>query len=328
MNDDWKMFMQQQDTDNAQLQADCAVCDLSDLGLIRVSGEDAREFLQGQLTNDIGLLNETLGQLSAMCNPKGRMFASLSLFQRDGAIYLQLPAERLEMILKRLRMFVLRSRVNLEDATDELVCIGLSGDCIHELLSQVPQQALQQIRLDDLSLLRMPGELPRVQLIGQVHSIIAMWQRLAPECTLVNGDFWAWQNIREGLPSVYNSTAEAFIPQTLNLQLLNAISFTKGCYTGQEVIARLKYLGQLKRRMYLAYFDTDVQPVAGDGLYSAGNRSAQGTGQIVDVRPDPTGGYVALVMIQTSSAEANDLQLEDDQGARLELSEPAYGFAT
>lgn len=327
MNNDWKLFLQQQDIDSAASQADCALCDLSTLGLIRASGEDVRDFLQGQLSSDINLLNETTGQLSAMCNPKGRMFASLTLFQRDGDIYLQLPAERLNAILLRLRMFVMRSKVVLEDATDDLVAIGLSGNCISGLLQELPEQSMQQLGLDKLTVLRMPGELPRVQLIGPADSITSLWRQVAPKATLVNGDFWKLQNIREGLPGVYNGTAEAFIPQTLNLQLLGAVSFTKGCYTGQEVVARMKYLGQLKRRMYVAHFDTDAEPAAGDRLYSASSSSGQGAGQIVDVSRDPAGGYAALVMIQISTAEADDLQLGDAQGARMELSEPPYGFA-
>ena len=327
MNSDWNSFLTQQGMDNAPSQADCALCDLSDQGLIRVGGEDARDFLQGQLTNDINLVDGSTGQLSALCNPKGRMLACFNIFQRDDHIYLQLPVERLETILKRLRMFVLRSRVILQDATDELVIIGLSGDCIHKLLSEVPEGAMKQTRVEDLSLIRMPGELPRVQLVGPPQSILAFCKQKAPEATLVNRDFWALQNIRAGLPSVYNSTAEAFIPQTLNLQLLEGISFTKGCYTGQEVIARMKYLGQLKRRMYVAHFDTDARPAPGDRLYSASSKSGQGAGQVVDVRPDPAGGYAALVMIQISTAEADDLQLTDGQGARMELSEPPYGFA-
>jgi folate-binding protein YgfZ len=328
MNNDWNSFLEQQNLDNAPSQADCALSDLSDHGLIRIGGEDAREFLQGQLTNDINLVDESTGQLGALCNPKGRIFASMNIFQRDREIYLQLPAERLEAILMRMRMFVLRSRVTLEDVSDELVAIGLSGDCIHKLIGQVPEQAMQQVKLDDLNLMRMPGELSRVQLIGPVDSIIAFWKQLPPEVTLVNRGFWALQNIREGVPNVYNSTAEAFIPQTLNLQLLNGISFNKGCYTGQEIIARMKYLGQVKRRMYLAHFDAEVQPAPGDRLYSASSKSGQGAGQIVDVRPDPAGGYAALVMIQISTAEADDLQLLDDQGPRMELSEPPYGFET
>lgn len=327
MNEDWNIFLKQQNPDNAPDQADCALSVLSDHGLIRVSGEDAREFLQGQLTNDINLVNESTGQLSALCNPKGRMYASLNIFQRDDDIYLQLPVERLGPVMQRLRMFVLRSRVMLEDATDELVAIGLSGDCIFELLDGVPEKAMQHTRQDDLNIMRMPGDLPRVQLICPVSSVVSRWQQLTPEASLVNGDYWTLQNIRAGLPTVYDKTAEAFIPQTLNLQSLNAISFTKGCYTGQEVIARMKYLGQLKRRMYLAHFDADVQPAPGDKLYSASSKSAQGAGQIVDVCPDPAGGYQALVMIQISTAEADDLQLLEGQGAKMALEEPPYGFA-
>lgn len=326
MNNEWNVFLQQQNIENAETQAGCALCDLSDLGLIRVSGEDARDFLQGQLSNDIHLVDEQRGQLSALCNHKGRMFGLFTLFQREGEIYLQMPLERLPAILMRLRMFVLRSKVLLEDATDELVCIGLAGDCAEDLLEQMPQEMLQQTRQNDVSLLCMPDEAGRVQLIGPAQSVKDIWRQFATKATVVNSDFWPLQNIRQGIPNVYNSTAEAFIPQTLNLQLLNAISFTKGCYTGQEVIARMKYLGQVKRRMYLAHFDAEVIPAAGERLYSASSKSGQGAGQIVDVRPDPAGGFTALVMIQIDTAEANDLQLGDAEGVKMTITDPPYGF--
>ncbi len=327
MNNDWNVFLQQQNLEHAGVPTDCALCDLPDLGLIRISGEDARDFLQGQLTNDIGLVDEHRGQLSALCDHKGRMFALFTIFQRDEQLYLQLPLERLSAILTRLRMFVLRSKVTLEDATDDLVCIGLLGDCAGDLLGQVPQEVLQQIRQDDVSLLRMPGEPGRVQLIGSVQNIKNRWQKLAAKASVVNSDFWSLQNIQQGIPSVYNSTSETFIPQTLNLQILNAISFTKGCYTGQEVIARMKYLGQTKRRMYIAHFDAAEGPMPGERLFSASSKSAQGAGQIVDVSADPAGGFAALVMIQIATAEANDLQLKDAQGVKMTLTEPPYGFA-
>lgn len=328
MNPAWKDFLEQQygTRESAPATADCALSDLSDLGLIRVQGEDARSFLQGQLTNDVNLVSSEQSQLSGYCNPKGRLFACFLLFEHAGNLYLQLPRERLDSMLKRLRMFVLMSKVTLTDASDELAGIGLTGDCLPELLDKLPEAPFDTVQNPQGTVLRMPGDTPRVQIWGTPEQLTELWKKLAPTASLVNADFWPLANIRAAYPSILNATAEAFVPQTLNLDLLEAISFTKGCYTGQEVVARMKYLGQLKRRMYLARIDTDQPPQAGDPLYAASSKSGQGAGKVVDARPSPDGGCEALVMTQISSAEAGDLQLGDANGAKLVLSEPPYGF--
>ncbi|HDY83025.1 MAG TPA: folate-binding protein [Halieaceae bacterium] len=323
----WNDFLQEYHFDQAAAESDCSLAALGSLGLIRVQGEDARDFLQGQLTNDINSVTSEQAQLSAWCTPKGRMLALLLIFQHDGALYLLLPRERIQAVLKRLRMFVLRSKVTLDDVSDELPAIGLGGNCVTELFDDLPAGIFASQQSSGLTVIRFPGTQPRVMIIGEAAPLAAFWQQAANLATPVNDHWWPLQNIRAGIPSVHDATAESFIPQMVNLDLLNGISFTKGCYTGQEVVARMKYLGKLKRRMYLAGFESAEPPQPGDKLFSPHSKSAQGAGEIVDVHPAPQGGWKALVVAEISSAEAGDVHLKDAGGPRLTLTAPPYGLA-
>jgi folate-binding protein YgfZ len=125
---------------------------------------------------------------------------------------------------------------------------------------------------------------------------------------------------------VYDATAEAFVPQMANMQLVDGVSFTKGCYTGQEVVARMQYLGKLKRRMYRARVVTDQAPQPGQELFSPGSASGQGAGRVVDARPTPAGGFELLVVAEIASAEGASLRLGDEQGPALQLLDMPYGL--
>ncbi|WP_456378410.1 CAF17-like 4Fe-4S cluster assembly/insertion protein YgfZ [Thiolapillus sp.] len=322
----WNDFLQKHRPSQIAAEADCALTALTSLGLIRVRGEDARDFLQGQLTNDIRAVTTEQAQLSAWCNPKGRMLALMLVFQHGDDLYLQLPRERIAPVLKRLGMYVMRSRVTLSDASEELPIMAVGGDCIGGLLENQPEDDFASRQSGELSLIRFPGVQPRVQVIGTADALAAIWNKTAATATQVNEGWWRLQNIRSGIPAIYDVTAETFIPQMLNLDLLHGISFTKGCYTGQEVVARMKYLGQLKRRMYLARFAAAEEPGPGDKLFSATSKSAQGAGKLVDVQPSPAGGWEALVAAEISSVEAGDIRLGDANGPALAIQPPPYGL--
>lgn len=322
---DWQQLV----TPSAPLDTgfpDCAITDLSHLGLIRVEGDDMRSFLQGQLTNDVNAVTGARGQLSSYCSPKGRMLGSFRVFQRGDALYLEAPVERLEPIRKRLAMFVLRSQVGLSDASGELARFGITGDCAGRLLPCVPDGEDDTITRDDITVLRMPGETARYQVIGPADQLIPLWQTASVEARQTGADFWALMDIRAGVPTVLEDTVEAFVPQMANLQLINGVSFTKGCYTGQEVVARMQYLGKLKRRMYRARITTDKAPRPGMELFSPSSESGQGTGRIVDAAPSPDGGYEVLAVMQISSADAADVRLGDADGPALELLSLPYDF--
>jgi len=301
------------------------IADLSHYGLIAVEGEDARDFLQNQFGNDINAVSDTEAQLSSYSNAKGRMLAIFPIFLRAGVYYLVLPADILEATLKRLRMFVLRSQVTLEDASDRLARFGLAGERAPELLSDMldgrPDRAWQLLQKDGLTVIRLPDPLPRFAIHGPPEALAALWRRLARQARPVGAEVWTWLNIRAGLPDLHIETVEAFVPQMANLEALNAISFKKGCYPGQEVVARMHYLGKLKRRMYLAHTDMAEPPAPGTAVHADGEEQA--VGKVVESASAPEGGVDLLMVVQIASAD-KPLHLGSADGPVLELRELPY----
>jgi len=307
------------------------LCDLSHFAVIRATGEDSSSFLQGQLSNDVRQVSDTQHQLSSYCSPKGRMLALFRLFQHGDAFFLRLPQSVLEPTLKRLKMFVLMSKVTLEDASDEVIRFGLSGPQATALLqaqldSAVPAEIDHAIEHNGISILRVAGPFPRYELYGSLEPMLALWQTLAKQARPVGAECWTLLDIHAGLPNVYPQTVEAFVPQMVNLQQINGVSFKKGCYTGQEVVARMQYLGKLKRRMYLAHAQTDTSPQPGDELTSPQSASGQGAGKVVSAAASPQGGYDLLCVIEIAAADAAEVYLGEGTNTRLTLQNPPYDF--
>jgi len=303
--------------------------DLSHLGLIAVRGEDAESFLQGQLTNDIRELSPTHTQLSGHCSPKGRILASFRVLRLGDTIYLQLPRERVQETLKRLRLFVLRAKVTLEDASDTLVRIGIVGDGAPDRLAAqglgLPERDGDLVTTGEVTVLRLPSPSPRFELLGPAEDLSALWETLSQAATPGTADLWALHDIRGGVPTVYQETVDAFVPQMVNLQLIDGVSFTKGCYTGQEVVARMQYLGKLKRRMYWAEVETGSAPRPGDPLHAPKSTSEQASGRVVDARPSAPGRYELLAVVEIDAAEGGEVRL-GEQGPLLRLCPPPYGL--
>ena len=321
---DWQEFLSKQTLSLGPI-AECALSDLSPLGLIRVNGKDARQFLQGQLTNDVTQVDAGHSQLSSYCSPKGRMLASFRIFEREGDLFLALPMERLEAILKRLRMFVLMSKVQLEDASGELARIELSGECASDLLPIDPPAEDDGVTSGDgYSVIRVAGDRPRFEVIAPAAQIRALWEEAAASAAPTGFTAWKLLDIRAGIPSVWEQTVETFVPQMANLQAVKGVSFTKGCYTGQEIVARMQYLGKLKRRMYRVRIASPATPAAGDELFSEHSASGQGAGRLVSVAPAPEGGFEALAVIEISVADTGAVHLGSPEGARLEFLDLPY----
>ncbi|MDS4021765.1 MAG: folate-binding protein [Candidatus Competibacter sp.] len=310
-------------------------CDLSHLGLIAARGPEAEPFLQGQLTCDVRQVTPDLSLLGAYCSPKGRALACIRLFQRGDDRYLELPRGLVEPTLNRLRKYVLRARIALEDASDTLARIGVAGSnaatLLTNLLGAVPEAANAVIRAtmsdgQDVTLIRLPGPAIRFELHGPASALAAIWTALAPEVAFGGSEPWRLLDILAGTPAVHPETVEAFVPQMLNLQRLDGISFQKGCYTGQEVVARTHYLGKLKRRMYLARVDTAAPPRPGDPLFSPQADASQSAGRLADACRHPGGGYAVLAVALIECAEHGALQLGDASGPKLRLEPLPYDF--
>ncbi|MDH3560880.1 MAG: folate-binding protein [Gammaproteobacteria bacterium] len=305
-------------------------CDLSHLGVIAVYGKDAAGFLQSQLSNDVSRIDDDTHQLAAYCTPKGRVIGLFRLFRQGDTFYLRLPADTLEAVLQRLRLFVLRADVTLEDASENFVRIGISGEAAgDELLSaagKLPEQSHQAVHTDSLTLLRVPGIEPCYEVYaGSIEAAKKLWEALNVRAAAVGMAAWRLLQIQAGIPDIYAATTDLFVPQMLNLQLINGVDFKKGCYPGQEIVARTQYLGKLKRRMYLGYVESATQPQPGDSLYSASD-SAQAAGRIVDAQPHPDGGFSALAVLQISAADADELRFGASDGPAFSLRSLPYPF--
>ncbi len=304
------------------------VSDLSHYGLIEAQGEEAMDFLQNQFSNDVRQVSDTQSQFNSYCNAKGRMLASFQLFMRNDTYYLRLPASILPQTLKRLSMFVLRARVTLTDASDKLARIGLAGpnaaSILAELLEKVPGQLNRVSQTDGLTVIRLPGTdtLGRFEIHGEAEAVQLLWQRLARQATPAGMSSWNLLTILSGVPEIQPQTIEAFVPQMVNLTALDGVSFKKGCYPGQEVVARMHYLGKLKRRMYLLEAETSDVPAPGENIHAAGED--QGVGKVVAAEPNLAGKVSLLAVLQIAAAEGNALRLGKPDGPALSLQVLPY----
>jgi len=294
--------------------------DLSGLALIRATGPDAQAFLQGQLSNDIRLVEATHTQLSSYNTPKGRMLAVFRIFRRGDDYLLQLPSELADDVLKRLRMFVLRSRVALDRADADLARFGLSGQKIVEivkpLIGKPPIQPGECVTIDDATVLAMPGPATRLEVVAPIDKASALWRALAPHCRPVSTVVWRWLDIEAGIPNVLPGTVEEFVPQMANLEVVGGVNFKKGCYPGQEIVARMQYLGQLKQRMYRAVVDTADCPRPGDKLFTE-EHGEQAAGTVVDAQPAPNGGCDLLAVIRLVDGLGTAVHLGSPHGPTL-----------
>lgn len=343
MNADWKAFLQRSGAEfdgqdvvlsfgNPEAERSVAVtgtvfADLSPFGLLAVRGKDAAAFLQGQFTNDVLHLDEAHSQLNGYCSPKGRLLATFRVL-RDGDDYLlSMPRSLLESVTKRLQMFVMRSAVTLQDVSETLIHIGISGPTAAAELggsvATLPAGVDEATRSGDYRVVRIAGVQPRYEVYGPREAMAKLWDALNVRAAPVGSSAWALLDILAGVPVITPETVDAFVPQMVNYQLLGGVSFKKGCYTGQEVVARMQYLGKLKRQMYLARVRSDAPPSPGDDLYSPEDKE-QSAGKVVNAQPHPDGGYALLAVIQIASREGGALHLGGLDGPLLEFLELPY----
>lgn len=309
----------------AELQATAqgnVITDLSHLGLLQIEGDDAVTFLQGQVTNDVKQLNGSNSHYSGYCNPKGRMLALFLAFVHNGHLHLQLNGELTENIAKRLKMYVLRSKVTISNISDSIIRIGIAGPqaatTLNALFGDAPQAPHQLISLETVTLLQLPGTTPRFEIFTDPENAADIWAQLQQTSTPIGASCWDWLDIQAGIPDVTPATVEAFVPQMLNLDLLEGINFKKGCYTGQEIVARTHYLGKVKRRTHLAHVEVPATPQAGDPVYGTG--STEAVGMVVSAAPAPRGGFDLLVELRLESLEAGAVHLAGQDGPLLAVT--------
>ena len=290
------------------------LCDLSHLGLLEISGADAVTFLQGQVTNDVKLLTGNNAHYSAYCNPKGRMLALFLAFAHYDHLHLQFNLELLEPIMKRLKMYVMRSKVEIKDVSDSIIKFGINGSQAASMLelvfSKIPTEDYEFVSLENGAILKLPSfnADARYEIFSDAVNAPIIWEALKANCQLVEKPHWDWLEIQAGIPDITLKTQEQFVPQMLNLDILDAINFKKGCYTGQEIVARTHYLGTVKRRTYLASIQADKAPQAGDKVLDLTQNEV---GQIVRVAPNTANGFDALIELRIEAKEAGNMTCND-----------------
>ena len=254
---------------DAELDASaCALTALLSQGLIAAAGEDAQDFLQGQLSNDIGSVSRTRAQLAAYCTPKGRVLATLIVWGTEDGYALALPRELADPIRKRLQMYVLRSKVRLSDASDQSALLGVLGAdaprVVRNELGLTLSADYDVARGEGVTAIGLPGA--RIQLVVEAACADRIWDQLARVCDAVGEELWDAHGVATGIPVITAATQEQFTPHMLNLDLVGGVSFEKGCYTGQEIVARTQYLGHVKRR--LARFSAAARPAPGSPVFA------------------------------------------------------------
>jgi len=289
---------------------------LPHLGIIGVQGEDAASFLQGQLTQDFVLLGLSEARLAAYCTAKGRMQASFIGFKRShGEILLVVSRDVLAPTLKRLSMFVLRAKAKLRDATAEFDRYGLAGNAASELAPglSAPWQKADAGSTSVVSL--YPAD-------GQARSLwLAPAGEAAPQGPALGHELWQWGEVRSGIATITAPIAEAFVPQMLNYESVGGVNFKKGCYPGQEVVARSQFRGTLKKRAYLAHSPEALQ--AGQEIFHESDPS-QPCGLVAEAAPAPGGGWDAIVSIQVAASQAGGLTAGSPQGPAIRVQAPPY----
>lgn len=295
------------------------LADLSHYSIIEASGDDVIDFLQGQLTHDIKLVSDSTGQLSAYCNPKGRIISNFRIFKREDHYLLRMRSDLIEATLKRLRMFVMRSKVTLSDSSDTLSRMGIGGENatnkLTSLFKNLPGNADDSCTEDGVTVIKLPGSVPRYEAYGALEKIKSLWQGLQKDAVLIGENSWNILTIRSGIPEIVSQTVEAFVPQMVNLQAINSLSFTKGCYPGQEVVARMHYLGKLKRRLFIGTVEDELLPEPGQAIMTK-NAEPKKAGQVVTASWTKDKKIEFLAVLQIEIAENNALQIESENGSK------------
>jgi tRNA-modifying protein YgfZ len=289
---------------------------LTHLGVIGARGADSAKFLQGQLTNDVASLGAAKARLAGFCSAKGRLQASFVVASAAvDEFTLVCAASVLPATLKRLSMFVLRAQCKLRDATSEAPLWGLVGHTASAQAGDLP--VLGRREAAGVVTIRLPdaGGVPRCIVIGPSEEQLAAW----PSVSL---DLWRWLEVQSGIPMIEAATVEQFVPQMLNYEIVGGVDFQKGCYPGQEVVARSQYRGTIKRRMFL--FDVDAAAVPGQEVFHSAD-AGQPAGMVVNAAPQPAGaGWSALVEVKLAALEAGSLHLGTPDGAVLRLGALPY----
>ena len=294
------------------------VAPLPHLGVIRAEGADAANFLHNQLTNDVLLMQEGQCRLAAFCNAKGRMQASFVVYKRSAEeVLLICRKDLIAPTVKRLSMFVLRAKAKLSDASDAFQLLGLAGDVVNVATHGAPTEAGLRHAAGDADVLTLYPAL------GQPRAFwLAPLDVATPAGPALSAELWQVGEVMSGIAWVEQATFEAFVPQMLNYESVDGVNFKKGCYPGQEVVARSQFRGTLKRRAFIV--ESTAPMAAGQEVFSSLD-ATQPCGLVAQAAVDGA-HHVAVVELQLSATENSSLHLGEASGPTLTLLPLPYAL--
>ncbi|WP_028213115.1 YgfZ/GcvT domain-containing protein [Paraburkholderia mimosarum] len=304
---------------------------LPQFGVIDATGDDASSFLHSQLTNDVQHLEVAGARLAGYCSPKGRLLASFLTWKTGDTIRLLISKDVQAAVQKRLSMFVLRAKARLTDDSDKLLVVGLAGDvrgALASVFDALPDGV--HVKVDDPSgtLIRMPDAagVLRYLWVGPKEAVQARLAKLDYAVKRVPPAVWDWLDIRAGEPRITQAVSEQFVPQMVNYDVLGGVNFRKGCYPGQEIVARSQYRGTIKRRTALANVAASPDIVhAGTELFHSDD-PGQPCGMVVNAAAAPEGGVDLLAEIKLAALETGSVHLGAADGPVLRVLPLPYAL--
>lgn len=311
------------------------VANLSEQALLKVEGEEAFDFLQGQFTNDLKTVNESSAQYSAYCEPQGKVLAIFLVFLHKNAYYLSFDADLKASVMQRLTMFKLRSKVTIEDVTDTWAHLGFGGDFADLALQRHLNTKLKDIYgvtpLDDsdasdVLAIKVPGPYHTYRLLGPSEQMMHVWKNLRNNAEATNSFDWNLLNIVAGQPTLTAETSNQFIAQFLNLDKLGAINFQKGCFPGQEIIARMHYRGKVTKRMLRLHISGEMTITPGMELkLQSGEKTF--TFNVINAAADVYEGMVALAITSLKPLESYQGDLSTEAGLNVSIEPLPYDLS-
>jgi len=325
MHTEWLNFLSDETQNASPFNTESSfLCPTEHLGLIEVKGEDSLSFLQNQFSNDIALIEDGTCQLNSYSNHKGRMYSIFYVIKHEDGYLLIAPKSQIAFLLQRLQMFVIMAKVTLTDVSENWAKLGVqSAEYSHQAFDNNAQVNSDN---DSIHIRLNPNNEDRVLILCSFARANDLWSELKNQLQVVTSNTWQLAEINEGIPSLTPETSEAFVLQMSNLHLLEGVNFKKGCFPGQEIVARTRYLGKAKRRMYLASVESNKQPLPTEELCTIDSEVSDGTGKVVLSAQADDNHFDFLFVGNIKKTENDTLKLLNDSDAKVLIKKLPYSF--
>jgi len=300
-------------------------CPLQEFGSLSLSGQDARTFLQGQVTCDVTHVSSTQGQAGAYCTPKGNVIANFDLLDFDATLMLHMPLSMVDSVKNAMAKYIVFSKAELTNSTDQWQRIALWGDqatdCLTLLEATIPDVRHSVSNFDGGFVWANNSATNEYIIYCNAQASDRVMGLLQDNASLADESVWQALQISQGLAYVCAETTDSYVPQMLNLQATGAINFKKGCYTGQEIVARMQYLGKLKRHLFIGQVTTTSPLEVGQQIDASKRKNV---GKIISLAATGDNTYAFTAVINCNEAQEDQLHLQQDEDAGITMMPLPY----